>query len=254
MTRLRPRARNDRQLGAGGWIRRARPLLGTLVEIGARGANDASGADAVGAAFDRIRAIEAKLSRFVAHSVIGRFNGAGAGASIAVDADAAHVLAAAQWLQRASAGLFDISLGSGPTGWRCTAGTLHKFADGVALDLGGIGKGYAVDAAIEALREEGAESGWVNAGGDLRVFGPLSLPIDLRDEAQGGVRRFATLGDGAFATSRLAPQDCAAQRERHASVAAPTCLWADALTKVVIASGDSLHPLVARLRARAWLH
>ena len=33
---------------------------------------------------------------------------------------------------------------------------------------------------------------------------------------------------------------------RHASVAAPECLWADALTKIVIASGDARHPLLAR--------
>ncbi|HEX4234713.1 MAG TPA: FAD:protein FMN transferase [Caldimonas sp.] len=254
MGRARLRPRSDRRAGAGGWSRRAQPLLGTLVDIGARGVNKACAAAAVGAAFDRIRDIEAKLSRFIAQSVIGRFNGAGASACIALDADAARVLAAAQWLRLASAGLFDVSLGSGATGWRCSAGTLHKLADGVTLDLGGIGKGFAVDAAIAALRAQGAESGWVNAGGDLRVFGPLGLPIDLRDETNGGVRRFATLGDGAFATSRLVTRAGAEQGERHASVAAPTCLWADALTKVVIASGDSTHPLVGRLGARAWLH
>jgi thiamine biosynthesis lipoprotein len=40
----------------------------------------------------------------------------------------------------------------------------------------------------------------------------------------------------------------------HASVAAPLCLWADALTKIVAASGDASHPLLARHDARAWLH
>jgi thiamine biosynthesis lipoprotein len=250
MARPGSQTRSDRRADAGGWSRRARPLLGTLVDVGACSANDASATDAVDAAFDRIRGIEANLSRFLTQSMIGRFNAADAGACIAVDADAARVLGAAQWLRRASGGLFDISLGSGAAGWRCTAGTLHKLADGVTLDLGGIGKGYAVDAAIAALRAQGVQSGWVNAGGDLRVFGPLSLPIALRDEANGGVRRFATLGDGAFATSRLD----ATHEERHASVAAPTCLWADALTKVVIASGNSAHPLVERLGAQAWLH
>jgi thiamine biosynthesis lipoprotein len=254
MTRVIVRSRSDRRLGAGGWIRRARPLLGTLVDIGAQGASSKMGAEAVGAAFERIRGLEATLSRFVAQSVIGRFNAAHAGACISLDGDAACVLDAAHWLQLASAGAFDVSLGSGATGWRCADGTLHKLTDGVTLDLGGIGKGYAVDAAIETLRAHGAQSGWVNAGGDLRVFGPLALPIDLRDESQGGVHRFATLGDGAFATSRLAQRDHATQGNRHASVAAPTCLWADALTKVVIASGESAHPLVARLGAQAWLH
>jgi thiamine biosynthesis lipoprotein len=40
----------------------------------------------------------------------------------------------------------------------------------------------------------------------------------------------------------------------HVSVAAPLCLWADALTKIVAASGDPAHPLLARHDARAWLH
>jgi hypothetical protein len=31
-------------------------------------------------------------------------------------------------------------------------------------------------------------------------------------------------------------------------------VWADALTKIVVASGDVEHPLLARFGARAWLH
>jgi thiamine biosynthesis lipoprotein len=38
------------------------------------------------------------------------------------------------------------------------------------------------------------------------------------------------------------------------SVAAPRCLWADALTKVVAISGDTAHPLLARHGAMAWQH
>ncbi len=91
----------------------------------------------------------------------------------------------------------------------------------------------------------------MNAGGDLRAFGAAEVPIDLRDETGGGVRRFATLADGAFATSCIAD---ARGNARHASVAAPCCLWADALTKIVVASGDAIDPLLARFGARAWLH
>ncbi|HJV97433.1 MAG TPA: hypothetical protein VJ608_15425, partial [Albitalea sp.] len=40
----------------------------------------------------------------------------------------------------------------------------------------------------------------------------------------------------------------------HASVAAPLCLWADALTKLVAISGDTSHPLLATYAAQAWLH
>jgi thiamine biosynthesis lipoprotein len=243
-------ARTDHPDG-GSWTRRARPLLGTLVDVGARASSGRRSANAVAAAFERIAHIEAQLSRFVATSPIARFNAAAAGAYIEIDTDTACVLDAAHWLHAASDGRFDVTLGSGASGWRCDDGTLRKLADGVAIDLGGIGKGFAVDAAIGALRAHDVESGWVNAGGDLRVFGPLTLPIDLRDETAGGVRRFATLGDGAFATSRLA---LGAGRRRHASVAAPECLWADALTKIVIASADAAHPLLGRFGATAWLH
>ena len=240
-------------------LRRARPLLGTLVEIGivlngegstSRIESDVHGDDsgaAIAAAFDAIAAVESRLSRFIATSEIFRFNAAAAGERIEIDADTRHVLAAADALRRASDGIFDITLGSGATGWHCDAAGLHKSGATVRLDLGGIGKGHAVDRAVDALLAAGAQAGWVNAGGDLRVFGATTVPIDLRDETSGGVRRFATLADGAFATSRLGTAG-------HASVAAPQCIWADALTKIVLTSGDSSHPLLERFGARAWLH
>jgi FAD:protein FMN transferase len=47
---------------------------------------------------------------------------------------------------------------------------------GTQIDLGGIAKGMAVDAALEALRERGVTSALVNAGGDMGVIG---LPPEL---------------------------------------------------------------------------
>ncbi len=247
-TRRTPRAATSAETGlARSVVRRARPLLGTIVEVGLIGAADESAGVAIASAFACIASIEARLSRFACGSEIFRFNAASAGERIEVGEDARLVLGAAEELHDASEGLFDVSLGSGATGWRCDAAGLRKLDDGVRLDLGGIGKGYAVDRAIAVLVAAGAPAGWVNAGGDLRVFGDTSVPIDLRDEATGGVRRFASLEDGAFATSRLGAR-------AHASVAAPHCLWADALTKIVVLSGDTNHPLLARFGASAWLH
>lgn len=227
-------------------VRRARPALGTLLEIGVEACDDVDATTAFDAAFERVRIVESHLSRFAASSQIHRFNAAPAGTRIAIAADARAVLEAARALRAASHGLFDVSLGSGPDAW-CVdkAGGLLKRRDGVTLDLGGIGKGYAVDAAVRVLEHHGVQAGWVNAGGDLRVFGAIDVPIDVRDETGGGVRRFGTLGEGAFATSRL--------DGRQVSVAAEECLWADALTKIVAASGDASHPLLQRYGARAWL-
>lgn len=223
--------------------RRARPLLGTLVEIGAWCADDGS---ALEAAFAAIADVQARLSRFEAGSDVSRFHALPAGAAIALSDDGVAVLRAAAELQQASGGLFDITQGSGPDAWRLLGRRLHKLDGGVRLDLGGIAKGHAVDRAVAALRDCGIDSGWVNAGGDLRAFGEAELPVRLRDEAAGGVREFARLSDGALATSLLAG--------RHVSVAAPSCLWADALTKVVALSGDASHPALAARGARGFVH
>ena len=43
---------------------------------------------------------------------------------------------------------------------------------GMALDLGGLAKGYAVDLALEAIRREGITRGSVNLGGNLGLLDP----------------------------------------------------------------------------------
>ncbi len=254
------------------WLRRARPLLGTLVEVGIRSGDGDDGA-AFAAAFSRLGQIQSCLSRFEADSDIGRFAALRCGEAMTMRQSMREVIAAAQDLRAASGGSFDITAGSAPGGWRCRGDELRKLDAAVRLDLGGIGKGYAVDRAVDTLMAEGCSAGWVNAGGDLRVFGDADLPVCVRDESLGGVRRFASLRDGAFATShfdaasrsRLA-RNAAAPPARahvsvvtpptqaHVSVAAPLCLWADALTKVVALSGDAADPLLDRYAALAWVH
>lgn len=253
---------------AGRWQRRARPLLGTLVEVGLPVAHASAGADAeaaFGAAFDAITLVQRCLSRFDASSDIARFNALRAGGEIAVRAPTRAVLAAARELHDATAGAFDISLGSGGGGWRCSGDRLRKLASGVQLDAGGIAKGHAVDCAVAALLASGCRAGWVNAGGDLRAFGGVEVPVHLRDEVQGGVRPWLLLQDGAVATSHSSPGSrsriwrsgrvgaTAAAVTAHVTVAAPLCLWADALTKVAAVCADAA-PLLARHGATAWQH
>lgn len=251
---------------AAGWLRRARPLLGTLVELGVP-ADTADPAAALAAAFDVIARLQQALSRFDDDSDLARFARLPVGHSLALRPAGARALHAAQALRQASGGLFDISLGSAPSGWRCQGSRLHKLSRAVQLDLGGIAKGLALDEAVRTLRRAGCTAGWVNAGGDLRVFGPVALPLHLRNEQRGGVITIGSLAEGAFATSHYgsgsrsrlhAPAAPGAPRAAlascHVSVAAPRGLWADALTKVVALSGDADHPLLARLGARAWLH
>jgi thiamine biosynthesis lipoprotein len=140
------------------------------------------------------------------------------------------------------------------------------FACPMLLDLGGIAKGFAVDVAIHELKRGGCVSGVVNAGGDLRRFGPVPAPVHLRREE--GLVQVAELRCGAIATSarhavhaeRLAqplgsifdPRSCQAWIGPGAvMVAAPTCVMADALTKVAALGGPDCEQLLARFGASA---
>ena len=243
------------------WLRRARPLLGTLVEVGIEAGTPRADA-AFDAAYAAVDDVQRCLSRFDPQSDISLFNALCGGEHLRVRGPTVTVLRAARALGDASAGLFDITLGSGPVDWFCEGAVLHKSRAATRIDLGGIGKGHAVDAAVEALLAHGCADGWVNAGGDLRAFGEAEVPVSLRDERCGGVRPFATVADGAFATSHYEPTSRALAHapghdgpvRLHASVAAPECLWADALTKVVVCSGDVRHPLLTPHGAQAWIH
>jgi thiamine biosynthesis lipoprotein len=136
-------------------------------------------------------------------------------------------------------------------------GNLVRFADpSVKIDVGGIAKGYAVDRAVEALQRHGITDGIVNAGGDLRAFGPRPYAVDIRDPRQPERTIFRVfLRNGALASSagRFDPMrsrqalataviDPAtampAMAISGATVCAPCCMLADALTKVVMNAGE----------------
>lgn len=235
------------------WLRRARPLLGTLVEVGVA---DQPGAEAAAeTAFDAVLRVQACMSAFDPASDIGRFNAARRGDCIEVAPETAQVLQAAQELFEFSDGRFDAARGSGV--WAVLGQQLMKLGAFTQLDLGGIAKGYAVDVACEALMHQGAAAGWVNAGGDLRCFG-VSLPVGLRNEEEGGMRPWLELQDAALATSYFGADQPGrlhgAAQAQHVSVRAPQCLWADGLTKIIALQGRADEALLRRYHAQAWLH
>ena len=80
------------------WVRRAKPLLGTIVEVGALGQH-ARVEDAVRGAFEAVADIQAQLSRFEPASDITRFHATPSGTSIAIGKHAGTVLMAAQTLR-----------------------------------------------------------------------------------------------------------------------------------------------------------
>ena len=255
-------------------LRRARPALGTVVELGIRtspGPRPAPGPcwqeAALAAGWAALAEVERALSAFLPQSDLGRFNAAPAGAGLAVRSTTAAVLRLSRALWRESGGLLDVSLGTGPEAWSLEefggAALLCKHTADVRLDLGGVAKGHAVDRALEVMAEAAAEAAqppacWVNAGGDLRTCG-VALRVHLRDERSGGARPWIELREGAVATSDFHPRARArlvgdARRASHVSVISSRCCLSDALTKVVALSGREDHPLVLAHSARAFIH
>lgn len=252
---------------------RARPLLGTLVEIGARGTSAQAVDAAIEAAFAAVQTIHALMSYHDPASDVSRLNRAGADC-IAVHPHTWDVLALAREMAQASNGRFDVSVapelvrhGYLPrhaglaqpergANWRhieLMPGHRVRLARPLHLDLGGIAKGYAVDCAIGALQDAGMEAGRVNAGGDLRRFGGAVETVHVRHpHAATRLLPLCQVSDGAVATSAtyysarrvrgqaVSPLIDAATRQpcaggRSVSVLADRCTVADALTKVVYA-------------------
>ena len=137
------------------------------------------------------------------------------------------------------------------------------------IDLGGIAKGFAVDRAIEALRRHGIAEGLVNAGGDLSAFGPRVQAVDIRDPRQPDhpmcrvELRNAALASSAGRYDPVRAGDvsgCAVidpltampvRAILGATVCAPCCVIADALTKVVMNAGEAGAPILTHYGASA---
>jgi thiamine biosynthesis lipoprotein len=234
-------------------------MLGTLVDIGVPEREGAC----LHAAFQAMEQVQRLMSVHEAGSDLSRSHLAAVGEPTPIHAWTASVLQLARQLHAQTAGLFDVALGSGR--WMLStqgeADCLVRLDAHTRFDLGGIAKGFAVDQAVAAAQKAGASKVWVNAGGDLVARG-MAVPVCLRNEGGGGVRPWAVVEDGAMATSDFAPGArsvlSGGRYAVHVSVAAPYCLWADALTKVVGLAGRVDHPLVRDLlthyQAQAWIH
>jgi thiamine biosynthesis lipoprotein len=278
-------------------FRRARPLLGTFVEIEAAGAAQASMAAAVEAAFEAIADVHRLMSFHEADSDVSRLNREAALRPTAVHAWTFRVLEVAVELNRRSNGTFDIALApalqrlgllpqtprDGRTGaLRAASGAAARDAielldenavrfhrADVRIDLGGIAKGFAVDRALEVLRRFDIPCGIVNAGGDLATFGTNPHTIDIRNPCNPGriicsvevanqalassARRFDPFH--AKDTTSSAVIDPVSLRPAHAvdgvSVRAPSCMIADALTKLVMICGTDAADLLEHYDAAA---
>lgn len=258
-------------------LARARPLLGTLVSVRATFADEQAAAPALEAAFAEIATIHRLMSFHDADSDLSRLNGQTG--AVDVDERTAAVLQFALTLARETGGAVDPTIGSlavhkgglprprspdpdPDASWRDLdlQGRTVSCSRRLWVDLGGIAKGFAVDRAVELLQAHGARQGCVNAGGDLRIFGPEEEPVALRvsDPVHVAV---LTVQEGAAASSGGLPREQTAHFDPRTGacidpglfvcVTAPDCMTADALTKAVLVLRGEAGPVLARHGASA---
>jgi thiamine biosynthesis lipoprotein len=118
------------------------------------------------AAFDLLDRLENELSRFIPNSDIARINALAEGESVRVSRWTMDCIALARDAYKETGGAFDISLGTGLDGlWLSRGGsTVGTAAPGIRLDLGGIGKGYAVDRMADVLEEWDLSQALIHGG------------------------------------------------------------------------------------------
>src|SRR5579883_524992 len=179
--------------------RRARPALGTFVEISATAPRDVNLSAAIEAAFAAIEHVQKRMSFHDSASDVSALNRSARLQAVQVDPATTTVLQHALDFFSASQGRFDVSIAPILIRRGVLPGTFHpkeagatsadielcsgnrvRFRRALQIDLGGIAKGYAVDCAVAALQAHGAHHGVVNAGGDLRVFGEVAQKIAVR--------------------------------------------------------------------------
>jgi thiamine biosynthesis lipoprotein len=268
-----------------GGVRRARPLLGTLVDIRADG-ELALVQEAVERAFATVALVHRLMSFHEHDSEVSRLNREAFRRPVRVHTHTWAVLARARRISDASSGAFDITVAPHLVRWGYLPGSGAlppsrrdgyravellpdnevRFIEPVLIDLGGIAKGYAVDAACAVLQARGVRDYVVNAGGDLCV-GARREWVHVRHPARPGtlvalgcVRQGAVATTGAYFSRGpnptvnpiVAPASGTPAAYRGSiSILASDCTTADALSKVAAVLGAGALPVIASFRAQA---
>lgn len=210
--------------------------------------------------------IEDKFSRYLEGNIIDRINTAG-GKPVEVDQETASLLDFAVTLFEISEGRFDISSGvlraawtfDGSNkipgqedidavlkrvGWQQAAWSDSRLTlePGMEIDLGGIGKEYAVDRCTLLAKSAGIAPSMVNFGGDLAVTGPprtrKAWKIGIEGTTPDSAETMIKLRRGALATSGDARRFLLHDGVRYSHILDPTTGWPvpDAPASITVAA------------------
>jgi thiamine biosynthesis lipoprotein len=244
--------------------------------------------------------IEDRFSRYLPGNIVARINASG-GSDIEVDDETADLLDFAGTLHQLSGGLFDITSGVLGRLWRFDGSDnvpgakelapvlenvgWHKLSwarprlrlsPGMQIDLGGIGKEYAVDRAAGLVSDRTETSCLVNFGGDLFATSPPRDPsgwqigIEAPEKGSENAERLIRLRQGGLATSGDARRYLQKDGVRYShilnpltgwpiegaprsiTVAADTCTQAGMLATLAMLHGDGAEAFLGEQGVQYW--
>jgi thiamine biosynthesis lipoprotein len=201
------------------WVREARKAMGTRWEVVVPGEDRARLRGAAEEALDEVDRLEAQLSKFKYESEVSGINAFAAAGPVRVEPRLFALLQRALEVSRATDGAFDLTVGPLLRAWGFVGGggrlpepesiaaarehvgwelieldedaaTIRFRRDGVSLDLGAIGKGYAIDRSLGLMEDAGVECALIH-GGTSTVYGLGAPPgaegwrVALRDPRGG---------------------------------------------------------------------
>src|SRR5262245_33184230 len=215
-------------------VKRAQMQMGTLVSITVVARDEAVAQAAATAGFAEIRRLEELLSTWIPTSELSRVNASAGVRPIHVSPETLTVVRRAMQVAEMTNGGFNIAVGPAVNAWNVIEThripteseldalrplvdlqavhvdlreqTIYLDKAGMRIDVGAIGKGYAADQAVEALRKAGAVAGVVALSGDIKTFGRLPngklFPIGVQHPREdGAVLVWIDLQDEAISTA-----------------------------------------------------
>jgi thiamine biosynthesis lipoprotein len=199
------------------FVHKKKYVMGTVFEIVAYDKPAQHASDAIDKAFLEIVRLDDLLSNYKSDSALTRLNQSAHFHAETVPSDLYRVIEDSLRYSRLSGGKFDITVGPLVNLWKAAIrgeraptpteeeqlrqcvgydkielippDRIELRSSCMQLDLGGIGKGYAVDRAVDVLRSSGIDRALINAGGST-IYGMGSPPgqavwlVHLRDPSK----------------------------------------------------------------------
>ena len=267
------------------WMQRTEAIMGTRCYVELWADDQEKGNDAIDAVMAELRRIDDLMSHYKPESQLSQINQYGNERPVQVDKELFDLIKLSTHYSEITEGAFDITYASvgylydyrnrihpseeqiraklPAVNWRNMLfdeehHTVRFEHPGMRIDLGGIGKGYAVDRGIAILKERGVTRALVTAGGDIRIIGdrmgrPWLVAIRHPDDPKKVVTRIP-LADSAVSTSGdyeryfdeggvryhhiIDPRTGhSASKVRSATILAPTATQTDGMSKTAFVLG-----------------